>query len=177
MESWRKVWRDGIAPQLTDAGLEALAQALETDAPELLQGATTSPPPLACVQDWPVEAACPVGYAGFHANGRVSFPWCRPGYEDQAKPLFEAVLTAMRQRRMPLAFAAYRGDWPEQGRFFQQHGFRQAREMVNYFAPFTDMPTAANQRGFGAEPLTPADLPELRALAGNVVRARSVAVA
>ena len=30
----------------------------------------------------------PVGYAGFHPNGRVSFPWCRPGHEDQAGPLF-----------------------------------------------------------------------------------------
>ena len=34
----------------------------------------------------------PVGYASFHANGRVSFLWCRPGHEAQAEPLFAAVL-------------------------------------------------------------------------------------
>src|SRR5207253_2463826 len=26
-----------------------------------------------------VEGGSPVGYASFHANGRVSFPWCRKG--------------------------------------------------------------------------------------------------
>ena len=28
-----------------------------------------------------VENGRPVGYAAFHANGRVSFPWCRKGRE------------------------------------------------------------------------------------------------
>ena len=34
----------------------------------LLQGATTTPPPLQCVQDWPVEAACGVGYCGWQGE-------------------------------------------------------------------------------------------------------------
>jgi hypothetical protein len=69
MESWRKVWREGLAPQLTTSGLESLWLALVSDDPRLLQGATTTPPPLACVQDWPVEAACVLGYCGWQGDG------------------------------------------------------------------------------------------------------------
>ena len=49
MENWRKVWREGVAPLLSAAGLEALRRALVTDDGRLLQGATTTPPPLPCV--------------------------------------------------------------------------------------------------------------------------------
>ena len=72
MESWRKVWRDGVQPLLSEEGLEALRQGLVRDDGRLLQGATTSPPPLACVQDWPVEAACVLGYCGWHGDGLES---------------------------------------------------------------------------------------------------------
>lgn len=65
MEAWRKVWREGVAPLLSDTHLEALEKALVSDDPRLLQGATTTPPPLMCVQDWPVEAACALGYCGW----------------------------------------------------------------------------------------------------------------
>jgi hypothetical protein len=65
MESWRRVWREGLAPQLSRHALEALSVALTRDDPRLLQGATTSPPPLQCVQDWPVEAACALGFCGW----------------------------------------------------------------------------------------------------------------
>jgi hypothetical protein len=68
MESWRKVWREGLAPQLSTAGLNALRRALIDDDPRLLQGATTSPPPLQCVQDWPVEGACGLGYCGWQGH-------------------------------------------------------------------------------------------------------------
>lgn len=69
MESWRKVWRDGVEPLVSTQGLEALRQALTRDDPRLLQGATTSPPPLMCVQDWPVEAACALGFCGWQGDG------------------------------------------------------------------------------------------------------------
>jgi hypothetical protein len=72
MESWRKVWRDGLAPLLSVGGLEALRRGLATDDPRLLQGATTAPPPLPCVQDWPVEGACSVGYCGWRGEGLES---------------------------------------------------------------------------------------------------------
>lgn len=68
MDRWRKVWRDGIAPQLSDRGLEALRQGLLSDDERLLQGATTTTPPLQCVQDWPVEGACALGYCGWKGN-------------------------------------------------------------------------------------------------------------
>lgn len=72
MESWRKVWRDGFAPQLSTTGLEALSKALVDDDPCLIQGATTSPPPLQCVQDWPVEACCVLGFCNWRGEGLES---------------------------------------------------------------------------------------------------------
>ena len=69
MESWRKVWREGVEPLLTTEGLSALAQALRSDDGRLVQGATTTPPPLMCVQDWPCEGACALGYCGWVGDG------------------------------------------------------------------------------------------------------------
>jgi hypothetical protein len=69
MESWQKVWQDGVEPLLSIQGLEALHRGLLTDDARLLQGATTTPPPLACVQDWPVEGACALGYCGWVGDG------------------------------------------------------------------------------------------------------------
>jgi hypothetical protein len=69
MESWRKVWREGLAPLLSMEGLEALRHGLVMDDARLLQGATTTPPPLQCVQDWPVEGACALGYCGWQGDG------------------------------------------------------------------------------------------------------------
>ena len=70
MESWRKVWREGFSPLLTTTGLMALRDALRNDDPRLVQGATTTPPPLLCVQEWPVEACCALGYCGWQ-GGRL----------------------------------------------------------------------------------------------------------
>lgn len=69
MESWRKCWRDGIVPLLSKGHLTTLKNALESDDRRLLQGATTTPPPLTCVQDWPVEAACALGFCGWQGDG------------------------------------------------------------------------------------------------------------
>lgn len=63
MEMWRKVWHEGLAPSISNEGLEALKVALASDDERLLQGATTVPPPF--VQDWPVEAACALGFCGW----------------------------------------------------------------------------------------------------------------
>lgn len=70
MESWRLVWRNGFVPVLATAALEALRDALRSDDPRLTQGSTTTPPPLLCVQDWPVEAACALGFCGWQGEGR-----------------------------------------------------------------------------------------------------------
>lgn len=69
MEAWRRCWREGVAPLLSDAGLEALRKALAEDDPRLMQGATMSPPPLRCVQGWPVECACLMAYPGWQGDG------------------------------------------------------------------------------------------------------------
>lgn len=68
LPSWKKVWREGFAPCLSTQGLEALRKGLERDDPRIIQGATTTPPPLQCVQDWPVEAACALGYCGWQGE-------------------------------------------------------------------------------------------------------------
>lgn len=68
MESWRKVWREGLAPHLSTAALVALQRGLQIDDCRLLQGATTSPPPLECVRNWPVAAACVLGYCGWQGE-------------------------------------------------------------------------------------------------------------
>ena len=72
MESWRKVWRDAVAPLLGRAELEALAGALSRDDACLMQGGTTTPPPLRCVADWPVEAACALGLCGWKGLGLIT---------------------------------------------------------------------------------------------------------
>jgi|SRR5581483_1428701 len=69
MDSWRKVWREGVAPQLSEHALLCLKTALETDDPRLVQGQTTTPPPLQCVRDWPVEGGCAIGFCGAVENG------------------------------------------------------------------------------------------------------------
>jgi len=68
MESWRLVWRDGFVPSLSTKALEALKRGLEADDPRITQGSTTTPPPLLCVSDWCVEAACPVGFCGWQGE-------------------------------------------------------------------------------------------------------------
>jgi hypothetical protein len=117
-----------------------------------------------------VDAGQPVGYASFHANGRISFPWCRKGYESCTEPLFQRVLTAMQERHMPKAFAAYRADWTAPLDFFAAHGFQKTREMVNFVQDLVDMPTPAVRQGVGYSPLRPTDLPDLIRLAPEALR-------
>lgn len=69
MTAWETVFRTGFAPLLTTEQLTALLDGLRNDDPRILQCATCSPPPLMCVQDWPVESACAIGFCGADANG------------------------------------------------------------------------------------------------------------
>lgn len=87
MESWKTVWRDGFQPGLSTRGLEALLHGLQTDSRELVQGATTSPPPLQCVQDFPCEAADAIGYCGWKGEDLVSVSEVEEAF---AKTCFEA---------------------------------------------------------------------------------------
>lgn len=62
IESWREVLRKGFLPNMPTNGLIAAQKALASDDPRLIQGSTTTPPPVMCVRDWPVEAADFVGF-------------------------------------------------------------------------------------------------------------------
>ena len=115
----------------------------------------------------------PVGYATFHVNGRVSFPWCLRGHEEAAEPLFQSVLEAMKARGMTAALAAYRADWPAQRDFFLGRGFQLAREMINYFLDLTGMPTRPSRRVYPITPLQRDDIPAIFDFGRPVVRSRS----
>ena len=117
----------------------------------------------------------PMGYATFHANGRVSYPWCRKGHEGLAEMLLDRVLEAMKKRGLTRAFAAYRTDWAPPHDFFLRHGFQQTREMINYVMDLAEMPTPAARATSIIAPLTPADLPEVMQLAPTLLRLRGEA--
>jgi hypothetical protein len=72
MEAWRRVFRQGVVPNLTIGNLRALRRALLDDDTRLVQGATTSPPPLQAVQDWLVECACPLALCGWLGDGLLT---------------------------------------------------------------------------------------------------------
>lgn len=67
-KTWRQVWHQGYAPFIPREGLLSLLAALKTDDLRLVQGATTSPPPLQCVQDWPVEACDCLGWTAWRGG-------------------------------------------------------------------------------------------------------------
>jgi hypothetical protein len=99
-----------------------------------------------------VENGEVVGYAVFGSNGRISYPWCLPGAEDQREPLLDTVLGEMRKRGLPEAWTAYRGDWTGVVDFLRAHGFRDKYTMLNYVAEVSRFPT-------------PVDLPPNRLIA------------
>jgi hypothetical protein len=72
METWRRVFREGVAPVLSTKGLAALRLALLRDDSRLTQGCTTTPPAMPWVQDWPCEGACLLGFAGWQGDGLKS---------------------------------------------------------------------------------------------------------
>jgi hypothetical protein len=117
-----------------------------------------------------VEKGRPLGYATFHANGRVSYPWCRQGCEHWAGPLFEAVLDAMRQRGHRRAFAAYPQAWSSIHEFFLGQGFQQTREMVNFLVDLMELPTPPGRPSPNIQPMLPEDIPAVWNLAPNLFR-------
>jgi hypothetical protein len=116
-----------------------------------------------------------VGYATFQPNGRVSFPWCLPGHERLAGPLFEQVLRAMRDRGHRAAFAAYRADWPVVLDFFRAHGFAHRRDMTGYVLDLSDTPTAPSRPNTAVSPLRPEDVPTVLRLCPSALRLDSAA--
>ncbi len=68
MEAWKKVFREGIVPLLTRDQLLLLKKGIEEDDQALVQGVTCIPPPLSCVEDWPVESCCALSYIGWKSG-------------------------------------------------------------------------------------------------------------
>jgi hypothetical protein len=116
------------------------------------------------------ESGQVVGYCTVQPNGRVSYPWCPPGHEHNAGPLFEQALATLRQRGVKRAFCAYRGDWPAINQLFLDHGFRPAREMVSFVMNFLDMPTPAARHTSAISPVTDSDLPAILDFGAGVLR-------
>ena len=72
MEKWRRVWRTGIAPQLSRPALLALQSALRRDDVRLLQGVVTAPPALEANADCGVVGGCAICLSGWLGEGRES---------------------------------------------------------------------------------------------------------
>jgi len=65
---WQWAWREGVAPQLSTAGLKALQKALECDDPALIQGQNLLPPPLQSHESDLVIAACAICFTAWKGD-------------------------------------------------------------------------------------------------------------
>src|SRR5262249_31549833 len=63
IEAWRKVFREGVAVQLSVPGLQGLLAALRRDDVRIVTGTTTVPPALGAMATLPLEAADPIAWA------------------------------------------------------------------------------------------------------------------
>ncbi len=117
------------------------------------------------------EAGQAVGYCTLEPDqGRVSFPWCKKGYEAAAGPLFDAVLQSARDRGLTKVFAAYRGDWGIVLQFMADRGFNVAREVINYWADPVDLPTLINRSKLPINRLKRTDVPAVAAMGRGIIR-------
>ena len=112
-----------------------------------------------------------VGYCTLEPEqGRVSYPWCKKGFEAAAGPLFDAVLQAARDRGLARVFAAYRRDWQPVLQFLTDRGFVVARDVINYWADPVDLPTMVNRSKLPINRLRREDLPAVAAMGKGIIR-------
>ena len=112
-----------------------------------------------------------VGYCVLEPDqGRVSYPWCRKGFESVAPVLFESALRAAKERGISRVFAAYRRDWDPVLTFFADNSFDRVREIANYYADPVDLPTVASRAGRPVRKLQRADLPALAEMGKGLIR-------
>jgi len=112
-----------------------------------------------------------VGYVAFHPNGRISYPWCLPGFEQRwQEKLLQDAVQSLRRRGVKKLFTAYRADWKTVHAFFEAQGFTKAREVVNFTVEFLDLPTPPMRVAQGLVPITRADVPQVFNLAPKVFR-------
>ena len=120
-----------------------------------------------------VEGTEVVGYCTFHDNGRISFPWCADGKQAHGTELFHAAITAMQQRGIRTAFAAYREDWQPIWDFFRKEGFSKSRDMINFLQDIIEMPTVSLKVSNPITPLRIEDIPAVFEMGKSVIRAQS----
>jgi hypothetical protein len=112
-----------------------------------------------------------VGYCTLEPEqGRVSYPWCKAGFEAAAGPLFDAALQAARDRGLTRVFAAYRRDWQPVLQFLTDRGFAVARDVINYWADPVDLPTMVNRSKLPINRLRREDLPAVAAMGKGIIR-------
>lgn len=121
-----------------------------------------------------VEGGRIVGYALLSNSGRISFPWCLAAHEEVRPSLLEATLSALRNRGVHEAWAAYRADWAPVLGFFREHDFLVAREMINYVAQLERLPEAVVPRGQALGPLARNQVRELLSLSRSLFRDEDV---
>ena len=114
------------------------------------------------------------GYITFQDQGRISFPWTLPGQESLREPLLNALLEQVKSQGISRLFTAYRGDWSSVLEFFQQHGFRKSREMVNFVQKLTELPTMVTRRGISPTALKREEIPLMVAMVPNLFRLSGV---
>jgi hypothetical protein len=108
MEMWRRVWRDGLAPCLSAASLEALRLGLRHDDPRLVQGVTCSPPDLNTLNGRRVESACALGYCGWQGEGLATVG----AVEDYFQHLCDGADERMAERAVCRFFINWYDDTP-----------------------------------------------------------------
>jgi hypothetical protein len=117
------------------------------------------------------ESGQVVGYCTLEPEqGRVSYPWCKKGFEAAAGPLFDAALQAARERGLTKVFAAYRRDWQPVLQFLTDKGFAVARDIINYWADPVDLPTLVNRSKLPINRLRRTDIPALAAMGKGLIR-------
>lgn len=78
--SWQVVFRKGFMPQWSTESLQSVRALLLTDDVRIGQGFTTTPPPLMCHQDWPVEACDVVTYCSTPDAFDATVGECEEGF-------------------------------------------------------------------------------------------------
>jgi len=118
-----------------------------------------------------MEEGQTVGYCVLEPEQeRISFPWCKKGFEAAAPALLESALRSARERGLKSLFIAYRRDWAGVLQFFENAGFHRLREMVNYWADPLDMPTRVSRGKLPIDRLRRDDVPAVAAMGRGVIR-------
>jgi ribosomal protein S18 acetylase RimI-like enzyme len=117
-----------------------------------------------------VQGGTVVGYVVCNPNGRMSYPWCLSTAREAREALMKTALDEVADRGETEVWAAYRHDWQELIRFFKEHGFHVAREMINYIAPLESLPDEPVPEGRAIGPLARSDIPRALELGRGLFR-------